>query len=116
MHCVSCGAASRYNRAVQHTERGLVGTLCGDCEGRVFGEGLNATSHTAAGTCHLCEERPVVALPEHQLYVDGREDLDLGGYFLSSGTPMLCQAHAPPGVAEAAQSPEPDEPPVLVEG
>jgi hypothetical protein len=113
MLCVTCGQPSRFNRAVQHSEAGLVGTLCATCERRVFDRPLGETPAWRETGCHLCGRPAVVALPEHRLLVDGRDDLEAGGYFLSPETPLLCERHAPPGVDDPDRDPPGDHLSVL---
>lgn len=113
MLCISCGRPSRYNRAVQHAESGLLGTLCAECEGRLYGRPLAAVDCSGEG-CALCPSPSVVALPEHRLFVDGREDLEFGGYFLSTDTPTVCVDHAPGPAAGTRTPATTDRVPVVV--
>jgi hypothetical protein len=111
MHCVSCGQSSRFNRAVQYPEDGLVGTLCTACERRTYDRPL--AEMTAERDECLVRGRPVaVALPEHRLLVDGCEDVAVGGYFLSAGTPRVCERHAPVGLSREGPPPTHEYPPV----
>lgn len=110
MYCVICRSTARYNRAIVDNETGeSYGGLCSDCERRIFRQ-LTDGPIDDAECCSYCDQRAIVALPEHHIQLQTFADIEVEseGYPLTVDTPRLCELHSDRYLGEDLREAEPD--------
>lgn len=72
-----------------------MGTLCESCETARFGDTLRAPDSPDNSGCIYCGNTAGYVLPEHTVMLDDEDgdECEISGYFVTDGTPRLCQSH-----------------------